>query len=323
MAISYPTSSVFSSNIAFIIPCHNEGKSIRKVVMDCKDALPQADVYVCNNLSTDNTYIEASLAGAIVINEEQLGKGNAVKTLLKRVDADIYVMLDGDDTYDLSKIREMIDIVKIDSVDMVVGTRLSNYSEGAFRRFHKIGNRLITSLINFLFNVRLKDVMSGLRVMNRKIVKGIDITTDGFEIETELTLKALKYKYKIKEIDIAYRERIKGSFSKLSTFKDGWRIIKTILFILKNYKPFMFFGFISALLALTSLLSGSVVVTEYVSTGYIKRVPLTILASGAMILSFVVFLTGVVLQSIGARFDELHAYLQKIERNNIINEVRR
>jgi hypothetical protein len=220
-------------------------------------------------------------------------------------------MVDGDDTYDLSEVNRMISMVMNDEADMVAGNRHENYSEKSFRPFHTFGNKLVKNMINKLFRTRLKDIMSGFRVMNKAFVKNINIMASGFEVETEMTIKALKYGYVIKELDINYKERPAGSYSKLSTFKDGIKVIKTIFNIFKDYRPLLFFSIISLLFLLISLLSGYVVVNEFIETRYIRHVPLTIFASGTMVLSIISFVTGVILDSINRRFDELHSYIRR------------
>jgi glycosyltransferase involved in cell wall biosynthesis len=219
-------------------------------------------------------------------------------------------MVDGDDTYDISNIAKVAAMIKDEEADMITGNRLKTYSQGSFRPFHTFGNRLVRFLINRLFKANLKDIMTGFRVMNRAFVKNINITSAGFEVETEMTIKALKYGYVIKEVDIGYSERPAGSYSKLSTFKDGMLVLRTIFIIFKEFKPLIFFSSAGIILFLISLLSGSVVIEEYLATRYIRRVPLAIFASGTMILSLVLFVTGIILDSINRRFDELYNYIR-------------
>jgi glycosyltransferase involved in cell wall biosynthesis len=296
--------------LAVIIPCYNEGLTINKVITDLKKKVPEATIYVFDNNSTDKTAEIARSLGAVVIKEKRQGKGFVVQSMFNKVDADIYVMVDGDDTYDLSEVNRMISMVMNDEADMVVGNRLKAYTDKSFRPFHTFGNKLVKWLINKLFRTNLKDIMSGLRVMNRAFVKTINIMASGFEVETEMTIKALKYGYLIKELDINYKERPAGSFSKLNTFKDGIRVIKTIFIIFKDYRPLLFFSMVSLLFLLISLLSGYVVIKEFIETRYITHVPLAIFASGTMILSIISFITGIILDSVNRRFDELYSYLK-------------
>jgi hypothetical protein len=219
-------------------------------------------------------------------------------------------MVDGDNTYDVSNLQEMVSAIANDEADMVVGNRLKTYSDKSFRPFHTFGNKVVRFLINKLFKVSLQDIMSGFRVMSRDFVKNINITSAGFEVETEMTIKAIKYGYVIKEVDINYGERPPGSHSKLNTIKDGLLVLKTIFIIFRDYKPLIFFTSLAGFLLLVSLLSGSVVIFEFIETRYITHVPLAILASGAMILSLILFATGVMLDSIHRRFDELYNYMK-------------
>ncbi len=300
-------------SLAAIIPCYNEETAIGKVINDFKNIVPEARIYIFDNNSTDRTAEIGKSSGAVVIKEKRQGKGHVVQSMFNKVDADIYIMVDGDDTYDLSEVKRMISMVMNDEADIIVGNRLETYSSGSFRPFHTFGNKLVKSLINNLFGAKLKDIMSGLRVMSREFVKNINIVSSGFEVETEMTIKALKYKYLIKEVDIKYRERAEGSSSKLNTLKDGILVLKTIFMILKDYRPFFFFSSISGVLFLISLVSGYVVVKEFIETRYIRHVPLAIFASGTMILSIISYVTGVILDSVNRRFDELFNFI-KINR---------
>lgn len=304
---------IYDISVAAIIPCYNEELTIANVITDLKNNLPQATIYVFDNNSTDKTAEIADTLGAIVIKEKRQGKGFVVQSMFNKIDADIYIMVDGDDTYDISRLNDMISMVKEDSADMVVGTRLKTYTSKAFRPLHTFGNKLVRFLINWLFRAKLKDIMSGLRVMSRSFVKNINIMASGFEVETEMTIKALKYGYVIKEVDIQYKERPQGSFSKLNTFKDGMLVLKTIFIIFKEYKPLLFFSSVSGILFLISLLSGSVVITEFMETRHITHVPLAIFASGTMILSIISFVTGVILDSVNRRFDELYNFIKNKE----------
>lgn len=299
-----------SKSIAVLIPCYNEEISIKEVISKIQSILPQATIYVFDNNSTDRTAEISRSMVAIVINEKRQGKGFVVQSMFKKIDADIYIMVDGDNTYDLSKINEMISIINNDKADLVVGSRFEKNAKKSFRRFHTFGNNLIRFLINILFRTKLKDVTSGLRVMSRSYVKNINIMASGFEVETEMTIKALRYGYLIKEVEINYTDRPHGSYSKLNTIKDGARVLITILTIFKNYKPLLFFTLISLLFLILSLLSGSIVLNEYIRTRYIEHVPLAIFSSGTIILSIVFFVSGVILDSINNRVDELYNFIK-------------
>jgi glycosyltransferase involved in cell wall biosynthesis len=299
-----------SIKLAALVPCYNEELTVGKVIADLKSILPEAGIYVFDNNSTDKTVQIARECGAIVIKEHRQGKGFVVQSMFNKVDADIYLMVDGDDTYDLSKLYEMISLVEAGKADMVVGNRLETYTSRSFRPLHTFGNKMVRNLVNRLFSARLKDIMSGLRVMNRDFVKNINIIAAGFEIETEMTIKALKYNFTIKEVDIEYRERPEGSVSKLNTFSDGMLVLKTIFMIFKNYKPLIFFSYTALTLAVISLATGWIVIDEFIETRYITHVPLAILASGCMILSIIFFVTGVMLDSIMGRFDEMYNFIR-------------
>ncbi len=297
-------------NIAVVIPCYNEEITIGNVITDFHNITPEASIYVFDNNSTDRTAEIARSLGAEVIREKRQGKGFAVQSMFSNVDADIYVMVDGDNTYDVTNVNAMISMINNDKADMIVGNRLKNYTDESFRKFHTFGNKLVRLLINKLFNAQLSDIMSGFRVMNRLFVKNINVVSSGFEIETEMSIKALKYGYVIKEVDVPYRERPQGSYSKLNTINDGILVLKTIFIIFKDYKPLLFFSVISGILLLISLVSGSVVITEFVETRYITHVPLAIFAVGTMILSIILFVTGIILDSINRRFDELYHFMK-------------
>lgn len=296
--------------VAAVIPCYNEELTIGKVVDDLRGELPDAEIYVFNNNSTDATAEVAARHGAVVLKEKRQGKGFVVQTMFSHIEADIYIMVDGDDTYDLANLREMVATVALDDADMVVGNRLKTHESGSFRPLHGFGNWLVSFLINSLFGASLCDIMSGLRIMNRAFVKNINIAASGFEVETEMTIKALKYGYVIREEEILYRERPPGSFSKLKTFSDGMLVIKTLFMIFKDYKPLFFFGVVSLFLFIVSVAAGSVVIEEYLQTRYVRHVPLAILASGSMVLSFTVFTTGIILDCANKRFDEIYHYIR-------------
>lgn len=295
---------------AVIIPCFNEEVTIGSVVQNVRETLPHADIYVFDNNSTDQTAKIAEEVGAKVVREKRQGKGFVVQSMFFRVDADVYVMVDGDDTYDLLRLPEMLNMIELDHADMVVGCRLNDFTEKSFRPLHTFGNRLVAGLINRFFGGTLTDVMSGMRVMSRDFVKNINITASGFEVETEMTIKALKHSNVIKEVIISYKERPDGSFSKLNTFRDGILVLRTIFMIFKDYKPFLFFTLMSFVLLFLSLAAGSVVITEYLETRFITHVPLAILASGMMILSMIFFITGVIMDCTNRRFDELYHFVR-------------
>jgi glycosyltransferase involved in cell wall biosynthesis len=294
-----------------MIPCFNEEVTIAKVIREARVAVPEAEIYVFDNNSSDRTAQIAEQAGATVIREKRQGKGFVVQTMFSRVEADVYLMVDGDDTYDLSALPDMIALIENDQADMIVGSRLDNSTKKSFRPLHTFGNKLVAWLIGRFFGGTLTDIMSGMRVMNRDFVKNVNITATGFEVETEMTIKALKHHAVVREIPVNYRERPHGSFSKLNTYRDGLLVIRTIFMIFKDYKPLLFFSALSLLLLLLSLAAGSVVISEFLKTRYITHVPLAILASGMMILSMIFFIAGVILDCTNRRFDELHHFMRQ------------
>jgi len=299
-----------NSKIAALIPCYNEELTIDRVITDLRNAMPEATIYVFDNNSTDRTAEIAKSSGAFIIKEKRQGKGFVVQSMFNKVDADVYVMIDGDDTYDVSLVNTMIAMIQNDKADMVVGNRLKTYMSKSFRPLHIFGNKLVSFLINKLFRSNLKDIMSGFRVMSRSYVKNINIVSSGFEVESEMSIKALKYGFVSEEIDVRYKERSEGSYSKLNTFKDGILVLKTIFIIFKEYKPLLFFSVVSGIMLIISLLSGYVVVDEFLKTRYITHVPLSIFAAGTMIFSIILFVTGIILDSVNRRFDELYNFIR-------------
>lgn len=286
--------------IAVLIPCYNEELTIEKVVKDFKKELPDADIYVYDNNSKDKTAEIAKNAGAIVKHEYRQGKGNVVRSMFRDIDADIYVMVDGDDTYPAEFVHELIKPIRDGQADMTIGDRLSNgtYQEENKRKFHEFGNNLVKKGINMLFDTKLKDIMTGYRVFNKIFVKNMPVMTPKFEIETEMTLYALDKKYIIKEIPIIYRDRPEGSESKLNTVSDGIKVVKTIFNMFKDYKPFQFFGIIALILLVLGLVAGIPVIIEYVKTAYITKLPSAVLATGLIMLSAIMFQCGLILQTI-------------------------
>lgn len=286
--------------IAVLIPCYNEELTIAKVINDFKKELPDAHIYVYNNNSKDKTEQIARENGAIVVNEYKQGKGNVVRSQFRDIEADIYVMVDGDDTYPAEFVHELIDVVRSGEADMAIGDRLSNgtYQKENKRHFHEFGNNLVKKSINVLFSTDLKDIMTGYRVFNKRFVKNMPVLSPKFEIETEMSLYALDKKYAIKEIPIIYRDRPEGSTSKLDTIGDGIKVVKTIIKMFKDYKPFKFFGLITLVLFLIGLIIGLPVLIEFFKTSYITKVPSAILATGVMIFSVLSFQCGIILDTI-------------------------
>ena len=288
------------NKIAVLIPCYNEELTIAKVISDFKNELPDAYIYVYDNNSSDNTSIIAQEHGAIVKKEYRQGKGNVVRSMFRDIDADIYIMIDGDDTYPAEFIQSLIDPVMNSEADMVLGDRHSNgtYKDENKRPLHNFGNNLVKMLINKLFNTNLKDIMSGYRVFNKRFVKTMPVTGNGFEIETEMTLHALDKKFLIQEIPIEYRDRPEGSFSKLNTISDGMRVLKTILWVFKDYKPLTFFTILSGVFLVLALLVGIPVIVEFMQTSKILKMPSAVLAVGLMIISIISLFSGFILDTV-------------------------
>lgn len=293
--------------IAVLIPCYNEELTIEKVITDFKRELPEAEIYVYNNNSKDKSYEIAKTTGAIVRNEYKQGKGNVVRSMFEQIDADIYLLVDADDTYPAEKANELIQAIR-DGADMAVGDRLSNgtYLKENKRRFHNLGNSLVKNAINVLFKVNLQDIMSGYRAYNKKFVKNFPILTKKFEIETEMTLHALDKNYTIVEIPIDYRDRPEGSESKLNTISDGIKVVKTIGTMFKDYKPLKFFSIVALVLLLLGLIIGIPVIVEFAKTAYVSKVPSAILATGFIMLAFVVEQCGIILHTTVKKNRELY-----------------
>ena len=299
-----------NQKIAVLIPCLNEEKTIGKVVREFKKELPEAAIYMFDNNSTDKTAEIAAEEGAVVIKEKRPGKGYVIASMFQKVDTDIYVMVDGDDTYMASDVHALKPIVDHEA-DMVIGARVAIDEKKAFRKFHTFGNRLVINLIRWIFKYDLKDVMSGYRVFSKEMVDSLPFLSGGFEIETELTLQALSRDFVIKEIETTYASRPEGSFSKLSTFKDGFRVLWTIVCIFKDFKPLTFFGGIGIIFFILSMLSGAVVVAEYVAYRYIYRLPLAVLSVGLGITGLSFAFIGITLATINWRFKELYTIMRR------------
>ncbi|MBR1884441.1 MAG: glycosyltransferase [Clostridia bacterium] len=286
--------------VAVLIPCYNEELTVEKVVKDFKRELPQADIYVFNNNSKDRTEELAKNAGAIVVNEYKQGKGNVVRSMFRDVDADIYVMVDGDDTYPASEVHKLIEVIALGKADMAVGDRLSNgtYENENKRSFHNFGNNLVKNTINFIFKTNLNDIMTGYRAFNREFVKNFPVLCEGFEIETEMTFHALDRNYKVVEVPITYKDRPEGSTSKLNTFSDGFKVIMTIFNMFKNYKPLTFFSIVSIIFMAFALIIGVPLFVEYYETGLVTKFPRGIVATGLVICSVLFFAIGVILDTL-------------------------
>lgn len=293
--------------VAILIPCYNEELTIKKVVEDFKKELPDAQIYVYNNNSKDKSAeIVSKIEGINLVNEYKQGKGNVVRSQFIDIEADIYVMVDADDTYPAEAVHALIEPIREGKADMCIGDRLSNgtYRQENKRRFHGFGNNLVKSSINLLFKTGLKDIMTGYRAFNKRFVKNMPVLSPKFEIETEMTLYALDKKYIIKEIPIDYRDRPEGSSSKLNTIGDGIKVVKTIVRMFKDYKPLAFFGIIAIIFFILGLIVGIPVLVEYFKTHYIAKVPSAILATGFMGLGAISFQCALLLDTITRQHKE-------------------
>ena len=287
------------SKIAVLIPCYNEAKTIEKVVRDYKKALPEADIYVYDNNSTDGTNEIARKAGAIVRYERKQGKGNVIRTMFREIEADCYLMIDGDDTYPAESAREMCDYVLNENVDMVIGDRLSStYFTENKRAFHNFGNRIVRWSINTIFRSKINDIMTGYRAFSYEFVKSYPVLSKGFEIETEMTIHAIDKNFTLKEIPVQYRDRPEGSVSKLNTYKDGVRVMKTIATLFKEYKPGLFFNIISGLIFIIAAILAIPVFIEYMNTGLVPRFPTLIVSGLLVVISLLLTTTSIILQVI-------------------------
>ncbi len=285
--------------IAVLIPCYNESKTIKKVVTDFKEVLPEAVIYVYDNNSTDGTDIIAKEAGAVVRYEFQQGKGNVIRRMFREIDAEVYIMADGDDTYPAEFAKEMANMVLDKKVDMVVGDRLSStyYTENK-RPFHNFGNSIVQKSINKLFKSSIKDIMTGYRAFSYLFVKTFPVLSKGFEIETEMSIHAVDKNMLINNVVIEYRDRPEGSESKLNTYSDGIKVLFTIARLYKNYKPFAFFGLLSTILALLSAGFSIPVFVEYFRTGLVFKMPTLVVCGFVMLAAIISFFNGLILSNI-------------------------
>ncbi len=286
-----------SPRIAVLVPCYNEETAIGKVVRDFNAALPDAAIYVYDNNSRDQTVMRAHEAGAIVRTEQRQGKGNVVRRMFADIEADLYVLVDGDDTYDASVSPQMVAGLIAAGADILTARRIHTEAS-AYRAGHVFGNRLLTGLASALFNVRLGDMLSGYRVFSRRFVKSFPLTAQGFGIETELTIHAVRLMMPMIEMETRYKERPVGSVSKLNTWRDGFRILSTIGYLVREERPLVFFSFFFFLLAAISLIIGTPVVGEYLATGQVPRLPTAVLAMGLMLLAFLSLTCGLILDTV-------------------------
>jgi|SRR4051794_39692765 glycosyltransferase involved in cell wall biosynthesis len=300
--------------IAILIPCYNEELTIAKVVRDFRAQLPDSDIYVFDNNSTDRTAECAQAAGAQISHERRQGKGFVVQSMFEQVEADVYVMVDGDDTYPAAEVHNLIDPIVQGKAEMVVGSRLMPNSDSDFRPLNKFGNGLFLQAINFIFKVKLSDVLSGYRAFSREFVKSIPIFGGGFETEVELTVKALARGYRITEVPVRLTPRPEGSFSKIRIVQDGFVILNSILSLVRDYKPLTFFGSVGLMFIALGLIPGTVVVVEFFKTGLVPRLPSAVLAVGLVLSGMLLLVVGLVLHTITRRFQELEHQLRLREK---------
>lgn len=302
--------------IAVLIPCYNEAKTIEKVVKEYKQALPEADVYVYDNNSKDGTDEIARKAGAIVRYEYRQGKGNVIRTMFREINADCYLMIDGDDTYPSENAREMCDLILSGKADMVIGDRLSStYFTENKRPFHNFGNRIVRFLINKLFKNNVKDIMTGYRAFSYEFVKGFPVLSKGFEIETEMTIHAVDKNYKLKEIPVTYRDRPEGSVSKLNTYSDGIKVLKTIATLFREYKPFLFFSLISTILLILGMILVVPVLISYFKTGLVMRFPTLIVSCILFVMAGLLWCCGIILEVIAKKNKQLYELYLNLIKN--------
>lgn len=292
-----PDSPRLAPRIAILIPCFNEAAAIATVIADFAAALPSATTYVYDNNSVDDTRARAAAAGAIVRSEPLQGKGNVVRRMFADIEAEVYVLVDGDGTYDAASATKMVELLLADSLDMVNGARAAT-TEFAYRPGHAFGNKLLTRTVALIFGSRIRDLLSGYRVMSRRFVKSFPALASGFETETELTVHALELRLPITEVSTPYRDRVTGSQSKLHTFRDGFRILRTILLLVKEERPLQFFSGAAAILAVTSIALGWPLITTFIATGLVPRLPTAVLVTGLMILAFMSLVTGLILDTV-------------------------
>ena len=299
--------------VAVLVPCYNEAPTIAKVVSDFRAVLPEATIYVYDNNSKDDTAAIAEDHGAIVRTEPRQGKGNVVRQMFREIDADYYIMVDGDDTYPAEAAPRLLEPLMNDTADMTVGDRLSNgtYGEENDRAFHGFGNNLVRWLIKVIYGYAFDDVMTGYRAFNRIFVKTMPVLSEGFQIETELSIHAVDKRFRIVDVPIDYRDRPEGSYSKLSTFGDGAKVLRAIASLFKDHKPMAFFGWLALVLIVLGLIAGIPVIAEYFQTGLVPRFPTAILAIALVICGALSFTAGIILDTVaktGRKQWELFTY---------------
>ena len=307
-------SALMAVRIAVVIPCFNEEQTVAKVVDDFRRALPEADIVVFDNASTDRTAEVARAHGASVQRVKLRGKGQVVAKIMETVPADILVMTDGDDTYPAAEVGRLIQPILDEQADMVVGVRMQDYSDKAFRRLHVAGNRLVRWLINTIFHAKLTDIMSGYRAFTGELARCVPVTSIGFEVETELTLQTLYQGFVVGEVPVPYGERPPGSQSKLRTFRDGFRVLWTIFNIARSFKPLTFFGLGAILAMLLGFLCGLPAIIQFLDHGTVQSFPLLFVGVGLVVISFLSLSVGVLLHAVNVRLKEITSLMRKLNR---------
>jgi glycosyltransferase involved in cell wall biosynthesis len=313
-AKAVPDARRHSPTIAVLIPCFNEALTIEKVIDDFRTELPQADIYVFDNNSTDSTVQRARQRGATILYEKRQGKGFVVQSMFREINADIYIMVDGDGTYPASNVLTLLEPVLRKDADMVVGSRLSPTSQSRFRLLNRVGNYIFLFLTQRLFHTRISDMLSGYRVFDREIVKQLPLLSAGFEIETELTIKALKRGYRVIELPVNLSSRPEGSHSKIRHVRDGLVIMNMIFSLARDYKPLTVFGSIGLLLVAAGFIPGTVVIVEFIRTGLVPRLPSAVLAVGLVLSGIIMGVVGLVLHTVARHFQELDLQLRSLGR---------
>lgn len=303
-------SNANSETIAVLIPCYNEEITIGEVIRQFRDQLPDSDICVFDNNSSDRTVERAIAAGAKLFYEKRQGKGYVVQSMFQKVDADIYVMVDGDGTYPAELINTLIGPIRRGEADMVIGSRLHQNANSDFRFTKRMGNHLFRFLLNRIFGVRLTDLLSGYRVFSRRLVRGLPLFGSGFETEAEMTIKALERGFSIEEVPVNLRHRPAGSHSKIRVVQDGLVILRTILTFFRDYKPFTFFGGVGLTIIILGCIPGTWAIMDYVKTGLVPRLPSAVLAVGLVLSGMIFIVVGLILHTISRRFQELNFQLQ-------------
>ncbi|HUP59010.1 MAG TPA: glycosyltransferase [Thermoanaerobaculia bacterium] len=304
--------------VAVLIPCHNEELTIAEVIAAFRSELPTARIYVCDNNSTDRTAQIAKQAGAEVMFEKLQGKGHVVQAMFRSIDADVYVMVDGDTTYPAPAVHALIEPILDNTADMVIGSRLQEGTSSDFRGLNRLGNRMYLFVLKHIFGIQLTDLLSGYRAFSRRFVSGTPLFSGGFDTEAEMTIRAIQRRFRVVEAPVNLRARPEGSESKIRIVRDGTLILKSMLALFRDYKPLSFFGALGLILVLLGLVPGGIVVVEYLRTGLIGKLPSAILAVGMVLTGVISIVVGVILHTIAQRFRELDFHLQ-----NMADELRR